>query len=61
VVVETTIGPDGVPTDAEAKDGPPQLRAFAVEWVKSWRFEPHVVNGQARFTRFKLSLTFTLN
>jgi protein TonB len=60
VVVEIVIGPDGVPTDAIAKEGPPQLRDYAASWAKTWRFEPAMLNGQPQYARFRLTMPFRL-
>jgi len=60
VVVEIIIGPDGVPTDAVAKEGPPQLRDYAANWGKTWRFEPAMLKGQPQYARFKIRMAFRL-
>jgi len=60
VVVVITIGLDGVPSDAIATEGPPQLRDYAANWAKTWRFEPAMMNGQPQYARFKLTMPFKL-
>jgi len=60
VVVEVTIGPDGVPTFAQAKEGPRQLRATAEEYVMRWKFEPAMRNGAPQSARYKLTMPFRL-
>jgi len=60
VVVEVNIGPDGVPTAAHAKEGPPQLRAYAEAYAMKWRFEPALLNGVPQYARFTLTMPFRL-
>jgi len=60
VIVEITIGPDGVPTQATALEGPVQLRATAQNFAMKWRFEPAMLNGVAQYARFKLNMPFRL-
>jgi len=60
VVVVITIGLDGVHSDAIATEGPPQLRDYAANWAKTWRFEPAMMNGQPQYARFKLTMPFKL-
>lgn len=61
VVVEITIGPDGLPASAVAKEGPAQLRQHAENYAMKWRFEPALLNGQPQYARFKLIMPFRLN
>jgi len=61
VVAEITIGPDGIPASAVAKEGPAQLRQHAVDYAMKWRFEPATLNGQPQYARFKLIMPFRLN
>jgi hypothetical protein len=60
VVVQITMGPDGVPTGAKAVEGPFQLRAAAEAYALTWRFAPALVDGVPRASRFKLNITFYL-
>ena len=60
VVVEIVVGPDGVPTSATAKEGPPQLRPTAEAYAMQWKFEPALLNGQPQYARFKLTMPFRL-
>jgi TonB family protein len=46
VVVEVTIGADGVVTDARVLRSIPLLDAAALTAVRQWRFEPTLLNGQ---------------
>lgn len=60
VVVEITIGTDGVPTRATAIEGPPQLRPTAEAYAMNWRFEPAMLNGVPQTARFRLTMPFRL-
>jgi protein TonB len=61
VVVELTVGLDGVPLGAMALEGPFQLRAAAQAYAMAWRFVPTREGGQPVVSRFKLSVTYRLN
>ncbi|MDE3032112.1 MAG: TonB family protein, partial [Acidobacteriota bacterium] len=61
VVVELTIGPDGVPISATAKEGPAELRPTAEFYAMQWRFEPAVLNGQPQYARFTVTMPFQLH
>jgi protein TonB len=60
VVVEITVGPDGIPTSAHAVEGPAQLRKVAEDYAMGWKFEPAMLNGVAQTARFKLTMPFKL-
>ena len=45
VLVEITVGVDGVPLSAHAIEGPMQLRAASEASAMKWRFEPVKENG----------------
>jgi len=60
VVVEITIGLDGVPIKAQALDGPPQLRPAAENYAMAWKFEPAMLNGVPQTAKFKLTMPFRL-
>ncbi|HNX95041.1 MAG TPA: TonB family protein [Holophaga sp.] len=60
VVVEITVGVDGVPVSARALEGPPQLRDAAVAYAMQWRFEPCLVGGVPQQARFRLVMPFKL-
>nr|WP_320131901.1 TonB family protein [uncultured Holophaga sp.] len=61
VVVQITIDTEGVPTEAQAMSGPPQLRATAEAYARRWRFEPATVNGTPVMGRFTLTMPFRLH
>jgi protein TonB len=60
VVVEITIGIDGIPIKAQAVDGPPQLRPAAETYAMQWKFEPAMLNGVPQTAKFKLTMPFRL-
>ena len=60
VVVEITVGTDGIPTSAHALEGPPQLRPVAEAYAMGWKFEPALLNGVPQTARFKLTMPFKL-
>jgi protein TonB len=60
VVVEITVGPDGIPISAHAVEGPAQLRQTAEAYAMSWKFEPAMLNGVPQTARFKLTMPFKL-
>ena len=60
VVVEITIKPDGIPSQALAKEGPTQLRKAAEDYAMQWKFEPQKENGVAQYSRFRLNIVFRL-
>jgi outer membrane biosynthesis protein TonB len=59
-VVEITVGPDGIPIDVRAVEGPAQLRQCAVDYAFKWKFEPAMLNGTPQTARFKLTMPFHL-
>lgn len=61
VVVQLIVDEDGVPIEAVAVEGPPQLRATATEYALQWRFYPAVLDGFPVKARFKLTMPYRLN
>jgi TonB family protein len=60
VVVRTTIGKDGLVTNAEAISGPPLLLKSAAEAVSKWEFRPFVVMGEPTEIETDLKVIFQL-
>jgi TonB family protein len=60
VVLEVTLGADGVPLQAHALSGPYALRACAEAWAMAWRFFPYLQNGLPQAGLLKLTVTFRL-
>jgi TonB family protein len=63
VVVEATIGTDGVVSDLKAIEDPDaRLTAAALEAVARWRFEPaRDAKGKAVAVRFTVTVNFKLS
>ena len=45
VIIEATIGPDGLVSDARVLRSVPLLDAAAIEAVRQWRYTPTLLNG----------------
>jgi protein TonB len=60
VIVEITVGPDGVPRSAVAKSGPQLLHAHAIDYAMKWRFQPYMVDGHAQAAKFPLTIIYKL-
>jgi len=60
VVVQITIGVDGLPVSAKALEGPIQLRPAAEAYAMQWRFEPCLMGGVPQQARFTLNMPFKL-
>jgi len=60
VIVEITIGIDGIPIKAVAIEGPPHLRPTAESYAMQWKFEPALLNGISQTAKFRLTMPFTL-
>jgi TonB family protein len=56
VIVRYVIAEDGSVRDVKALKGPPELQAACIEAVKTWRFQPIIVDGSpqavVRMARF---------
>jgi protein TonB len=61
VIVQVTIDPEGVPTQALALEGPKELRPAAELYTMHWRFEPALLNGKPVHARFKVTVPFRLD
>jgi TonB family protein len=48
VIVRYVIAEDGSVRDVKALKGPPELQASCIEAVKTWRFQPIIVDGTAQ-------------
>ena len=60
VIVEITIGTDGVPVSAKAISGPTVLQEHAINYAMKMRFHPYTVGGVAHMAKFKLEMPFKL-
>ena len=52
LVFEVTVNPEGRITDIKTLRGIPLVDQDAIEAMKTWRYEPTVVDGRARAVRF---------
>ena len=62
-VVEVTVGPDGVPTDASVSQsaGKKELDKLALDAAKQWRFKPAMRDGEAIASKVRLHFEFQVN
>ena len=62
-VVEVTVGPDGVPTDAAVSQsaGKKELDKLALDAAKQWRFKPAMRDGEAIASKVRLHFEFQVN
>jgi protein TonB len=59
VIVEVVVDEDGAVTDAKVLRSIPLLDDEALRAVRTWRFAPTKVNGQAVPVRMNVSVSFT--
>jgi TonB family protein len=60
VVLQATIGKDGIISDLSTVSGPPLLTSAATDAVKTWRFLPYLLNGEPVDVRTQISVVFHL-
>lgn len=61
VILETTIGPDGVVREAKILRSIPLLDQAAIAAVRQWRYTPTLVNGVAVPVVMVITVNFTLS
>lgn len=61
VVVEATIGSDGIVRNARAISGDPRLQPLALAAVRQWRFRPGTMNGKPVDVLYRTTITFHLS
>jgi TonB family protein len=59
VVLQVTISKEGAIQNPTAISGPALLQQAAVDAVKSWRYKPYVLNGEAVEVETTVSVAFT--
>lgn len=59
-IIDLVVSPAGLPVQAEALAGPPELLATAIRYALAWKFEPALLNGVPQYARFKLTMPFRL-
>ncbi len=60
VVLQAIIGRDGTVQDLKVLSGPALLIHAAMEAVKTWRYQPTLLNGEPVDVLTEISVTFTL-
>jgi len=61
VRLETLISPTGVVARMVAKSGPQELVQAAVDAVKTWRYQPTILNGSAVYVLTTIDVNFALS
>ena len=60
VVLQASIGKDGVVQEMKALSGDPQLVMAAADAVRQWQFKPYTAKGQAVAFETQITVEFTL-
>jgi protein TonB len=60
VVLQAIIGRDGTVQDLKVVSGPALLIRAAMEAVKTWRYQPTLLNGEPVDVLTEISVNFTL-
>ncbi len=62
VILEATIGADGVPNSLQVMNAhiDPDMARAAVEAVNQWRYRPTLLNGKPVEVRTNITVNFTL-
>ncbi|MGD0739847.1 MAG: TonB family protein [Terracidiphilus sp.] len=60
VVLQATIGRDGLIEDLQVVSGPDLLQQAALDAVKQWRYRPYLLNGEPVEVRTTINIIFTL-
>jgi TonB family protein len=58
VVLEITVGPDGIVSQARVLRGQPLLDQAAIDAARQWRYEPTLQNGTPVAVRFTATVDF---
>ena len=61
VVLRVVVGIDGWPIEVEVERGDPLLHQFAIKTVRTWKYEPTVVDGSPRRVTVYEPLAFFLS
>jgi len=60
VVLQAAIGADGLVKNIAVVSGPSALQQAAIDAVKTWRYRPYLLNGQAVEVKTTVNVIFTL-
>jgi protein TonB len=61
VVLQASIGEDGMVQALQVISGPAMLTSAALEAVKQWHFKPHYEAGKAVATETRITVNFTIS
>jgi protein TonB len=61
VELQATIARDGTIDNLRVADGPPLLRAAAMEAVRQWRYRPYLLNGEPIEVETTINVDFKLD
>ena len=61
VILDVTISRTGMVEDVHALSGPPMLQQAATDAVRTWRYRPYFLNGEAVEIETQINVDFTLN
>ncbi len=61
VELQATISRDGTIENLRVVDGPPLLRAAAIEAVRRWRYRPYLLNGEPVEVETTINVDFRLD
>jgi len=61
VVLSILISPSGNVSKVEPVSGPPMLQQAAMDAVRTWRYRPYILEGQAVPVKTTVSVTFNLH
>jgi len=61
VMLQAIIGRDGTVQDLKVLSGPALLVRAAMEAVKTWRYQPTLLNGEPVDVLTEISVSFTLS
>jgi periplasmic protein TonB len=60
VVLQAILGKDGTVQDLKVLGGPPLLIRVAMDAVRTWRYQPTLLNGEPVDVLTEISVNFTL-
>ena len=58
VVLDATIGEDGIPREIKRISGSPVLAQAATDAVRQWRYQPALLNGKAVPLKERITVVF---
>lgn len=60
VVLRATISKTGAITNLQVTSGPEELRASAIDAVRTWRYKPYLLNGEPTVVETTIKVTYNL-